>query len=185
MSDFKVASRYAKSLLDLSIEKGVVEEVHKDMQTFFDVCNSNRDFQLMLKNPIVNHSKKLKILDEIFSKKFHPVSLSIFKLITAKQRESYLPAISRQFLLQYNIHKGVESAQVTTTFPLTAELRNEFIQAVENMTGKKVDLKEVVDKNILGGYVLKLGDRQVDDSLSGKLKELSLKFNHNPYIAAF
>ena len=185
MSDFKVASRYAKSLLDLSIEKGVVEEVHKDMHTFSNVCSSNRDFYLMLKNPIIHHTKKLKILDEIFSQKFHKVSLSIFKLITQKQREGYLPAISSQFLLQYNIYQGIETALVTTTFPLTEDLRKEFITAVKNMTGKKVELKEKVDQEILGGFVLKLGDRQVDDSLSGKLKELKLKFKQNPYVTAF
>ena len=185
MSDFKVASRYAKSLLDLSIEKDVVDEVQKDMQIFDNLCRGSRDFYLMLKNPIINHHKKLKILDKIFSQKFHKVSLSIFKLITQKQRESYLPAISSQFLFQYNIYKGIEKAKVTTTFPLTDDLRTEFITAVKNMTGKKVELEEKIDKEILGGFVLKLNDRQVDDSLSGKLKELKLKFQHNRQVAAF
>ena len=185
MSDFKVATRYAKSLLDLSIEKDVVDEVQKDMQTFDNICRHNRDFYLMLKNPIINHHKKLKILDEIFSQKFHKVSFSIFKLITEKQRESYLPAISSQFLFQYNVYKGIETAQVTTTFPLTDDLRDEFVAAVKNMTGKKVKLEEKVDKEILGGFILKLNDRQVDDSLSGKLKELKLKFQHSPHVSAF
>lgn len=184
MSDFKVASRYAKSLLDLSIEQGVVEEVHSDMRTFDNICRQSRDFYLMLKNPIINPHKKLKILDEIFSKKFHKVSMSIFRLITQKQRESYLPSICRQFLFQYNIYKGIETAEVTTTFPLTENLRKEFITVVRNMTGKKVELEEKVDKEILGGFVLKFSDRQVDDSLSGKLKELKLKFQRNQQVTA-
>ena len=184
MSDFKVASRYAKSLLDLSIEKGVADEVYKDMQTFDSVCRNNRDFFLMLKNPIINHHKKLKVLDEVFSQKFHKVSLSIFKLITQKQRESYLSSISSQFLFQYNIYRGIETAQVTTTFPMTEDLRSEFVAAVKKMTGKKVELEEKVDKGILGGFILKMNDRQVDDSLSGKLKELKLKFQHSPHVAA-
>ena len=184
MSDFKVASRYAKSLLDLSIEQKVVDEVQQDMQTFNNICRHSRDFYLMLKNPIINPHKKLKILDEIFSGKFHKVSLSIFRLITQKQRESYLPAICRQFLFQYNIYKGIETAEVTTTFPLNEDLRSEFISVVRKMTGKEVRLDEIVDKEILGGFVLKFNDRQVDDSLAGKLKELKLKFQNNQQLTA-
>ncbi len=185
MSDIKVASRYAKSLLDLAVEKQVLEEIHADMQTFDQVCEENRDFYLMLKNPIIQHSKKLSILNEIFDKKFHEMSLAIFRLIIQKQRESFLPAIAKQFQLQYNIHKGIENASVTTTFALTDDLRASFAAVVKEITGKKVALKEKVDEQLLGGFILKIGDRQIDDSLSGKLRELKLKFNHNPYIKAF
>lgn len=185
MSDIKVASRYSKSLLDLAVEKGVLEEVQNDMQAFSQVCKQNRDFYLMLKNPIIQHSKKLKILNEIFSGKFHEMSMSIFKLITRKQRENHLPDIARQFQIQYNVHKGIESAQVTTTIPLTDELRASFTNVVKKITGKKVELEEKINEHILGGFVLKIGDRQIDDSLSGKLTELKLKFNHNPYVKAY
>ncbi len=185
MSDIKVASRYAKSLLDLAVEKKVLEEVHADMKSFNEVCENNRDFYLMLKNPIIQHSKKLTILNEVFQGKFHEMSMAIFRLIIQKQRESFLPAIAKQFQIQYNINKGIESAYVTTTFPLTDDLRASFTNVVKEITGKKVELTEKVDESILGGFVLKIGDRQIDDSLSGKLRELKLKFNHNPYVKAY
>ncbi len=185
MSDFQIASRYAKSLLDLSIEKGLVEEVHSDMKAFHTVCDENHDFSLMLKNPIIQHSKKLKILDGVFGKVFHPMSMSIFTLITKKQRESYLASISKQFLFQYNVYKGIESATVTTTSPLSDSMRNEFSKAIAKITGKQVELTEKIDKNIIGGFILRIGDTQVDDSISGKLTELKLKFKQNPYVKAF
>lgn len=184
MADFRVASRYAKSLLDLSIEQKVVDKVQQDMQTFDDICQNNRVFYRMLRDPIISPHKKLKILDEIFSGKFHQITLSIFRLIMQKQRESYLPAICRQFLWQYNIYKGIETAEVTTTFPLNEDLRREFISIVKNMTGKEIRLEEKVDKEILGGFVLKFNDRRLDDSLAGKLKELKLRFKNNQQLTA-
>ncbi|MDN5204052.1 ATP synthase F1 subunit delta [Fulvivirgaceae bacterium BMA10] len=185
MSEIRIATRYAKSLLELAEEKGVLEEVHDDMVLFGEVCEDNRNFLLMLQNPIINHDKKLSILQSLFSKRFHELTLAIFELITNKNREAVLPAIARQFHVQYNIHKGIESAKVITTFPLTKELRKSFEDVVASMTGKKVELIEEVSNDIVGGFILKIGDRQIDESISGKLKELKLKFSHNPYLKEF
>ncbi len=182
MSDYRVASRYAKSLIDLSIEKGVLDDVNNDMVAFSEVCTQNHDFYLMLKNPIINHDKKLKILKALFSDKFNALSLAIFELITRKHREAFLPAIAKEFHHQYNVNQGIETATVVTTFPLTDVLRKEFNEAVHQLTGKTPELIEEVDESIIGGFILKLGDKQVDDSISGKLKELKLEFSHNPYV---
>jgi F-type H+-transporting ATPase subunit delta len=185
MSDFRVASRYAKSLLSLAEEKGVLEEVHDDMQLFKNVAENNKEFTRILKNPIINHDKKLNILKGIFKGKVHPLTFSIFEIITRKNREAILPAIAKAFHQQYNVFKNIEEAKVVTTFPLTEELRKEFELIVWKYTGKKVDLKEEVNESLIGGYILKIGDRQIDESLNSKLKELRLQFSRNPYIKEF
>lgn len=185
MSEFRIASRYAKSLLELADEQGVLEEVNKDMQMFSALSNENRDFVLMLKSPVVGHDKKLAILNQVFKKKVHKLTLAIFEILTRKHREAYLPAIAIEFHHQYNVRKGIEEATVTTTFALDAKLRKEFESIVTKISGKEVELTEQVDESLIGGFVLKIGDRQIDDSVSSRLRALKVKFSQNPYVREF
>ncbi len=186
MIDHRVANRYAKSLIELAIEKGVVEQVHDDMLSFSELCRSNRDFLLMLKNPIISHSKKRKILHQIFNGKVDPSTLAIFNIITRKNRELYLPAIAEEFVAQYRTFKGIEKAVVTTPFPLTETLRTRFKTLIaEQMDGKTVELVEKVDPELIGGFVLKIGDRLMDNSVKHKLKTLSYEFDDDSYVKTY
>ncbi|MEQ9285276.1 MAG: ATP synthase F1 subunit delta [Cyclobacteriaceae bacterium] len=182
MSETRIASRYAKPLLELANEKGCLEEVEKDMAGFSALCESNREFSLMLKNPILNHLKKLGILKKIFKGKVNDMTLSIFELISRKNREQYLPEIAREFHRQYNVFKGVAEASITTVLPLNAELKKEVNALVKKITGKEVELTEKINPEIIGGFILKIGDRQIDDSINSKLNELKLKFSQNLYV---
>ncbi|MFA0961753.1 ATP synthase F1 subunit delta [Roseivirga sp. BDSF3-8] len=182
MSDIRVASRYAKSILELSVERGLLEDIHKDMRLFSGVVKDSRDFELLLKNPVVPPSKKLSILKSIFEGKVNNLTLQFFEIITRKSRESFLPLIAKEFRNQYNIHKGIQRAEVITTFPLSEELRTEFLTLIKKETGKEIELKEKVDPAILGGFILKIGDRQIDDSVSSKLKELRYKLTDDSYV---
>lgn len=185
MSEFRIASRYAKSLLELAGEQGKLEEVNKDMLLFSEVISENRDFQLFLKNPVVAHDKKLTVLNQVFTGKVNDLTLAIFRILVKKQREAYLPAIAKEFHHQYNAATGVEEATVTTTFPIDADLRNEFKEVVKKISGKEVELTEKIDENLIGGFILKVGDRQIDDSINSRLKALKLKFSQNPYVKEF
>lgn len=185
MSEHRIASRYAKSLLGLADEKGMLEDVNKDMLMFSELASENRDFVLMLKSPVVAHTKKLAVLNIVFKGKVNDLTLAIFEILARKQREAYLPAIAEEFHHQYNVRKGIEEATVTTTFKLDAALRKEFEGIVAKISGKKVELTEKIDRDLIGGFVLKIGDRQIDDSLSSKLSALKLKFSQNPYVKEF
>ncbi|UII22031.1 ATP synthase F1 subunit delta [Fulvivirga ligni] len=186
MTEYRAASRYAKSLLELAKEKDVLDQVHADMQSFNTICEENRDFVLLLKNPVVKNDKKRAILEKIFSGKVNDLTLAIFDIISRKKREALLPAIAKEFHTQYNIFKSVEVAQVTTAVALTPDLRAKMEEMVKKISTKKtVHLEEKVDKDIIGGYILKVGDQQIDDSIRTKLKSLEHKFSQNPYIKEF
>ncbi|MEQ8925997.1 MAG: ATP synthase F1 subunit delta [Fulvivirga sp.] len=185
MSDIRVASRYAKSLLELAAEQKVLDAVHKDMVSFVKVCEETRDFYLMLKNPVIKHDKKRAILNKVFGKA-NKLTLAIFDIITRKNRESILLEIAKQFDVQYNVHMSIERASVTTAVPLDKELKKQLEDLVNKISKlDKVDLIEKIDEEIIGGFILKVGDRQIDDSLRTKLKALDLKFSQNPYIKEF
>ncbi|MDX1629864.1 MAG: ATP synthase F1 subunit delta [Fulvivirga sp.] len=178
MSDYRVTSRYAKSLLELAEEQNALEEVLGDMKLFAKVCKESRDLVLVLKNPIIKHDKKNAILREIFEGKVHNLTLSIFDISTRKNREALLPEMAKEFQKQYNLFKGIEEAKVTTAVPLSDDLRKELEAIVKKISSKsEVEFSEATDEGIIGGYILKVGDRQIDDSIKSKIKALELKLS--------
>lgn len=183
MSDIRVASRYAKSLLDLAIEKGTLEQVRQDMLLLDKTVQENRDYRLMLKNPIIKHDKKLAILKAIFGGKISDMTSLFLEIITRKNREAVLESVPQEFENQYNLKNNIQTATITTAVPLDANLRDEFSQIVARKTGKTVQLEEKVDPALIGGYVLTIGDTQIDDSIKSSLQRLRNKFNDQTFIS--
>ena len=179
----RVAQRYVKPLLSLAIEQGALEQVHDDMKMFSKVCEENRSFALMLKNPVIKHDTKREILHKIFEGRVHKLTMSIFDIITRKNREPLLPFIAREFHNAYNTYKNIGKASLKTSFAIDDELRKEFQKIVGNITHTKdVELLEHVDQDLIGGFILNIGDKQIDASIRSKLKQLRVKLSDNPYI---
>lgn len=186
MADLRAASRYVKSLLGLAIEQKALEDVHNDMVFFSKVVNENKGFALMLRNPVIPHDKKSEILSKIFKGKVHSLTMSFFEIITRKNREPLLPSIAKEFHNAYNEYKGISKATITSATPLDAKLRSEFETLVKKYSDlKQVELIEKVDPEMIGGFVLNIGDRQIDASVKNKIKALKVKFSQNPYIKEF
>lgn len=178
MSISRISARYAKPLLELAEDKGVLEQVNHDMANFKSLCESNRDFVLMLRSPIISHLKKAAILQRIFKKEFNSLTSQFLDIVTKKQREKYLPDIAKEFTKLYNVKMGNQEATVTTTFKLDDKIRKMFEKLVMDISGKKPILSEQIDAELLGGYILQLGDQQIDESISGQLSDLKLKFKN-------
>jgi F-type H+-transporting ATPase subunit delta len=185
MQELRVASRYAKSVLELAKEKGILDFVVHDMALFAKVCEENHALVATLKSPIILHSKKLTILKKLFEGKVNPLTISLFEIISRKNREDYLFEIAKEFGTQYKEMKGVLSGIVTTPFPINDDLRTQFKGIVSKAYGKEVELKEKVDKDIIGGFILKIGDKQIDESIKNKLQRLKNKFKDNSYVAKY
>jgi F-type H+-transporting ATPase subunit delta len=186
MADSRVVTRYVKSLLDLSVERGVLEEVHLDMLTLVKVCEANSAFNIMLRSPIIRHEKKKVILDKVFKGKVNRLSLAIMEILTVKNREPLLLPIAREFHNAYNAHKGIMSAIVTTAIPMDKGIRAEIEKIVKQMSDKEqVEMKETVDAGLIGGFILNVGDRRIDASIKHRLEKLKLKFTENQYVREF
>ncbi|KEO73060.1 ATP synthase F1 subunit delta [Anditalea andensis] len=185
MSIYRIASRYAKSVLDLALEQDSLEEVLLDMKRLESIGNSNSEFSSVIKSPVIPSDKKLNILKALFPDG-NRLTLTFFDIIIRKERVGYLLDIAKAFQIQYNEYKNIQVAEVTTTYPLDEEQRNKFKKVVSEISKKEqVELKEKVDENIIGGFVLKIGDRQLDESIKSKLKSLQLMFSHDLYEKQF
>jgi F-type H+-transporting ATPase subunit delta len=183
MADLRVASRYVKSLLGLAVEQGVLEAVHKDMLLFSKVLKENRDFSVMIKSPVIRHEKKRAILEKIFSGKVDKLTLAIMDILTKKNREPLLPSIASEFHNAYNTYKGIGKAYITTTVPMDSELRQAVEEIVKKLSKtKQVEIEAKVDKDLIGGFILNVGDQQIDASVKSKLKSLEVRFSENPFV---
>jgi len=186
MSVVKVASRYAKSLLDLAKEQDKVEQVLTDIQSF-NKAIENRDLLLLTKSPIVSADKKQSIFDELFKGSFDSLTMAFFEIILRKGRESNLPEIAKSFIDQYNKLKGISKVEVTSAVKLTDKAL-EAIRAkliASDVTDESIEFTTVVDPSIIGGVIIKIGDKLYDASVQRKLKELKKDFSGNKYVKAF
>ncbi|NDK56910.1 ATP synthase F1 subunit delta [Pontibacter fetidus] len=182
MSELRVASRYAKSLIELAEEKGVLEQVHEDMKLFTSVVSQNRGFQMLLRNPIVKSDKKLAVINGVFKGKVNEMTLAFYNIVARKNRESLLEFIATEFEKQYNLKKGIQRASITSAAPLSAALRQQIGEKLANETGKTIQLEEMIDPSLIGGFVLKVGDKQIDSSVKYSLRKLKNNFKDNSYI---
>ncbi|MGB1206641.1 MAG: ATP synthase F1 subunit delta [Chitinophagales bacterium] len=185
MSATRLASRYAKALLDLSVEKMQLEEVHSDMEVFQKAL-ANKDFGLMVKSPIINSDKKKAILKRIFGNKFNPITNKFMDIIIRKKREFYLPEIANEFETQYRERKQITTATLVTASAIDNSVLEQMKQIVRRDTGKaNVVLEASVDASLIGGFILKFSDKLYDSSISHKLEKLSKQFDENKYVRAF
>lgn len=174
MSESIVAYRYAKALIDLANQQGVVNEVNKDMLFFETICEENPSFVAVMANPIVRHDKKLGILKKIFENNVNSVTFSIFSVLTKKNREKLIYPIAKEFQKLYNLQTGVQIVEISSSVALTDAQKDQFSKLVSEAINKQVKIQESVDESLIGGYVLKVGDTQIDTSVKKKLNELKL-----------
>lgn len=186
MSVLKVASRYAKSLLDLSKEQGSLEEVLRDVRSFQKALE-NRDLLLLTKSPIVTADKKQAIFAKLFEGNFNKLTMSFFDIILRKGREIHLPEIASSFIDQYNRLKGITKVQITSATKLTEKaletIRTKLIAS--DITDESIEFTTVVDPSIIGGIIIKIGDKLYDASVQRKLNDLKKDFSENKYVKAF
>ncbi len=175
MSVSRIAARYAKPILELAEQKKVLEAVKEDMEGFVALCEQSRDFVLMLKSPIIPHLTKASILRKAFEGKVNDLTLQSFDLITRKNREAFLEDVAKEFLLQYNVRNGLQNVSVTSSIKLDADHMKGFEEIARKITGKTPVMHHNVDPDIIGGYIIKAGDKQIDQSVSGQLKNIKLK----------
>src|ERR1700752_286942 len=109
-----VASRYAKSLIDLATEKGQLEAVYADVLQIRAVCENSHEFVLFLISPIIKVDKKISTIKSVFEGKFNPITSGFLSIVTAKRRESVIPQMAASFIEQYKEQKNIITAIVTS-----------------------------------------------------------------------
>jgi F-type H+-transporting ATPase subunit delta len=182
MSETRVASRYAKALLDLSREQNIVPAVHNNILSFIKVLNENHTLRSLLKNPVVTYDKKITVINKIFAPSFESLTIKFFELMLRKTRGQYLPDTASAFIDQYNELNNIAKATVRTAAKLSEKAVKEIEQKIASALNKTIILEQEVDPSIIGGVWLKMGDRLYDGSIKGKLQKAKKELL-NTYIS--
>lgn len=183
MQSPRLAGRYAKSLVDLSQEKGQLETVYKDMQYLQQVVKQSRDFVVLMKSPVIKADKKNAILDAVSKDKVSELTKAFNRLLVNKGRENVLPEVANAFIEQYNVIKGINKVKLTTATEATEELKQSMIQKVKAEAGfGTIELETKVDPSIVGGFILEFNNKKVDASIIRDLNDVKKQFMRNDYI---
>ncbi|MDO8549979.1 MAG: ATP synthase F1 subunit delta [Ignavibacteria bacterium] len=176
MAETKVSTRYANSLLDLTLEKNSLDGISKDMELVYSAIRSSNELKNLLKNPVVKPEMKQSILSEIFKNKITDDSLNFINFIVDKNREDILSSIIEKFLELRDEKLGVIRVEVKTSFDFTDEQKEKLKKRLENILNKKAHLNFIIDKTIVGGFIAKVGDTVYDASIKHQLELLRKEF---------
>jgi F-type H+-transporting ATPase subunit delta len=179
----RLAARYAKSLIDLSLERGELDTVYKDMEYLSSVTKQNKEFVTVLRSPVITPDKKEAILQAVTNGKISELTASFNRLLIRKGREAVLPEIAKAFIEQYNEYKQIYTVKLKTAVPVSEELKNEIVSQVKSQSDmKNIQLTTEVDESLIGGFVLEVGDRLIDASIAYDLNAIKKQFLNNDFI---
>lgn len=183
MNNPRLAQRYAKSLVDIGTELNQLDTVRNDIVFLKSVIENSHDFVLMLNSPIINPDKKYKVIQAITNGKISKITETFLKLLCNKNREANLPGVVSSFIAQFNKIRGLHNAILTTATPVSKELKESFISKIKASTNyDNVLLESVVDDKIIGGFILEMEGKLIDNSILRNLQDVKKQFANNDYM---
>lgn len=184
MQNPRLASRYAKSLLDLAVEQNCVEDTLKDIQLLASICQQSKDFTNVLRSPVIKSDKKQSIIDAVVGNGLHQLSQAFIKLLINKGRENNLPDIASAFIQQYKQLKNIKTVKITTAVPANDKVRDAVRNKIQSAhPNALIELEEAVDPAILGGLMVQMDDIMFDFSIRRDLNDVRNQFMKNIYVS--
>ncbi|WP_462280431.1 ATP synthase F1 subunit delta [Salinivirga cyanobacteriivorans] len=172
MNDSIIARRYAKALFKLGLEKKNLEAYTANLKRIQQIIKQDEDFRFLIDNPVIAASKKKSIFKSLFEGKLHDDITGFFNLLIEKGREEYLAEIIRAFIGFYQHYANIQKVEFTSAI----EFDQAFIQKIGDLlkekTGKTSEIETYTDQKLIGGFVLRIGDQQLDNSVSGQLRAI-------------
>ena len=172
MNESKISVRYAKALFLLGKEKKMLDTIVADMKLVEEICNSVKDFWLMVESPVVKTSQKRKAVKLVLADKLDAVSLNFMDMVFQNHREIFIKDMVRNFLDLCRKDKGVVSAKLTTAALIDKEDKTNLSEMLKKAFNSNIELEEVLDKDIIGGFVLRVDDQELDASVSTQLNQI-------------
>ena len=186
MSAFSLATRYAKSLIQLVNDQGKLEQVYKDIKDVNGIFESSRDLKLMFKSPIIPSDKKLNVVKQLFEGKIDSVLYQFMVLVIKKGREAYLNEITESFIIQYNLIKNITPVKISSAVKLDKNIIDSMIASLKAKEKLgEIELTQEVDPSMIGGFILQYDDKMIDSSVSRRLTALKGVIEDDTYIKKY
>ncbi|MFM2101909.1 MAG: hypothetical protein RIR05_895 [Bacteroidota bacterium] len=167
-----VAERYAKALLQLGLERNALKALDADVSILQDTFTASRDLQLFIQSPVISSQKKQNVFTALFKEQLSALGLQFVLLVTRQRRESFLPQIIQAFSSLHLKHQGIERVEVLTAAALDDAARLNLQKVIHATWGNATLMKERIQPDIIGGFIIRQGDRQWDHSIARELKSI-------------
>ena len=167
-----IAQRYAGAWLEAAAEKGTLDTVRGEITAFEQLCRDSEPFVEFITDKVIPADVKQRILGELFEGKVQDITLNFLYLLASKRRARYLQEIlesCREILDQWD---GVVNADVTSAVALVDGQEGDLKSGLEEITGKSVRMKTAVNPDLIGGFVVRVGDQVFDSSLATQLQRV-------------
>ncbi|MFY0712087.1 ATP synthase F1 subunit delta [Seonamhaeicola sp. NFXS20] len=178
MAGTRAAIRYAKAALSLASDQKAAEAVNNDMIAIAKTISDSEELDQVLKSSVVKTEVKTAALSKIFPK-LNKISSDLFNLLIDNKRIGILGDVAQKYTELFDVLNNKEIAQVTTAIPLTKDLEKKVLTKIKELTSKAVELENIVDESIIGGFILRIGDKQYNASVQNKLNRLKREFSIN------
>ena len=186
MAVFRGAKRYAKGLMQFAVESGQAKQINEEMIDLKKTIEGSRDLSAFLGSPVFDSKRKAEVAKEIF-KGFSPAVQNFIRLVINHGREKGLKEIANQYIDLYNQSNNIRIAEVTTATELNDGLINEIVSKAKESMGANYtfQVESKIDPSLIGGFILRVGDKQIDTSVKNRLNRLKKEFDKNEYIPKF
>lgn len=179
MRTSKVAKRYAQGLLSFTKDAGNTASVFGEMKDIVNIMSASKELKNFFATPIIDARKKISVAGEIFAK-FSPVSQNIITLVIRQGREKHLQDIAQEFINKVEDSEGIQRITLTSATKLSQKNTEEILKSTDLVKhNNNFDVKTIIKPELLGGYILRVGDQQVDASVRTKLNKLKKDFQNN------
>jgi F-type H+-transporting ATPase subunit delta len=171
MNDSKISIRYSRALFQSALEKKILDKVNQDMIFISEVCKTKEVIDF-LHNPVIVPSKKRQIFHKMFGDSVEKITISLIDLTVKNGREAFIPAIARVFIDETMKYMGITELMLTTAVEVDAEVKKKISDLVSEVFNTKVELKENIDDELIGGFILQVNDNYIDASIRNKLRKI-------------
>lgn len=165
-----IAQTYALSLFEVAEETKKEELLLTELEEVCALMQEHPQFLELLSSPMVSKAERASLVDEVFEGKIDLYLLNFLKVLSEGGRVQHLSHIEKEYRELYYLRENIQEAVATTAVPMNEEQKAKLIAKLEKSTGKKILLKNEIDTSLIGGVVLKIGNRQMDDSVKSRLE---------------
>lgn len=184
MRNPRAASRYAKALITLGDERNELDTLQKDFEMITQTLSQNTELRAAINSPVIKPDVKSRILVKVFEGNVSKTTVSFLKMLTRHHRSLLLQEIAQHYKEQYLAHKNMVQATVTSAQPLDEDTLAKIVELAEGISNKKVDLVQKQNPELIGGFVLRVGDKQLNTSVLEGLNSIRKNLEKNQYVAA-
>ncbi|GAA4720738.1 F0F1 ATP synthase subunit delta [Brevibacillus fulvus] len=168
-----IAKRYARALFEVAKERGLIDQMETELNDIVSVVNQSEDLNKILMHPHISADSKKQLFKDLFAAHVTAEVMNLLDVLFDSGRETELAAIVAAFIQQANEERGIADAVVTVAKPISEEEQARISEQFGKLVHKKLRIQTVIDPSILGGVVVKIGDRLYDGSIKSKLEHFA------------